>query len=95
MLLISAYFHISLFVGLVCFTVAKTLDAQTSDSPNSPITGNSIIAMGVTAIFWPILLIGLAQLLLVVAVRNLFRKNTDGIYRVRRLSAQSAESDFR
>jgi hypothetical protein len=59
---IAVYLEIALCVALVCFVVLTSVAAA--------LTGDRAAAVAVAAIAWPILLVGLAELLVIVTARN-------------------------
>ena len=58
------YLGTALFLALVCFIVLRTMTASPTDA------GSLVAAIVVAAIAWPVMLIGAAQLLLVVTAHN-------------------------
>jgi hypothetical protein len=87
MLLISDYLEVALFVALICFVVAKSFDATTSDGPVYRLTKSWVGAVAIAALIWPVLLVGLGQFLLLIGVSSLFGKVTNGLYRGKSFNA--------
>ncbi len=64
---VSAYFGVTLFVALLCFVLAESVN------PASREAGSSIAVVALTGLMWPMLIIGLGLLLIVVVLSRLGR----------------------